>query len=97
MSVKIDKKVILDSAVHIAERDGFLNITREKIAEHAKVSDAKVSNAFGSMTQLKRAVMRQAVHKNLWNIIIVGIVSRDPTAVKLSPEIKQEAFSKGSL
>lgn len=94
MSLKIDKKIILKSAVHVAERDGFLTLTREKIAEHAKVSEGKVSNAYGSMLQLKRAVMRQAIHNNIYSIIIAGIVSKDPTAMKMSDEDRQRVLSE---
>jgi len=92
MSVKIDNKKILKSAVKVAEIEGFIKLTRQKIAEHANVSDAKVSNAYGSMTQLRRAVMRQAIAKNIYTIIVDGIVSKDPTALKLSDEEKSVAF-----
>ena len=92
MSVKIDNKRILESAIHVAERDGFLNMTREKIAEHAKVSEGKVSNAFGSMKQLRRAVMRQKKRKKIHTIIVAGIVSNDPTALKLPEYEKHQAF-----
>jgi len=92
MSVKIDNKRVLHSAVHVAERDGFLNITREKIAQHAEVSNATVSNAYGSMLKLRRAVMRQAIHLKIYKIIVAGLVSNDPTALKLSEYEQHEAY-----
>lgn len=93
MSLKIDNKRILKSAVHVAERDGYMNITRQKIAEHAEVSDAKVSNAYGSMIQLKRAVMRQAIHNKILSIIAEGLISKDPTALKIPQNLKVEALA----
>lgn len=92
MSIKIDNKLILNSAISVAERDGFLNMTRSAIAKHAKVSEGKVSNAYGSMIQLRRAVMRQAIHLEINSIIVAGIVSNDPTALKLPEYKKHEAF-----
>lgn len=88
VSVKIDNKKILASAVHIASRDGFLNITRESIAVHANVSVGKVSNAYGSMIKLKRAVMRQAIYQRIYSIVSVGLVTKDPTAMKIDDELK---------
>lgn len=90
MSVKIDNNKILNSALHIAERDGFINMKRELIAEHAKCSVGKVSNAYGTMVQLRRAVMRQAINQKVLSVIAEGIVLRMKCCDKLDDELRED-------
>ena len=92
MSKKIDNKVVLDAAVYIAERDGFLSITRQVVAEQAKVSTAKVSLAFGTMKQLNRAVMRHAIEHEMLPIIATGLGINDRCAMKANGELKRKAL-----
>ncbi len=94
MSVKIENKRILESAIAIAERDGFGNIVRQQVAIHAGVSNGKVSNAYGTMGKLKRAVMRHAIKNNNITIIMAGLAVSDPTALKMTEEDKQEIYKQ---
>ena len=93
MSVKIDNNIILESALHVAERDGFINLVRSTIAEHAKCSQGKVNMAFGTMTKLKRAVMRQAIHKQILSVIADGILLKMACCMKLDQELRERAIN----
>lgn len=93
MSHKIDNQLILESALELAKRHGFVNLRREEIARFAGVSVGKVTNAFGSMKKLRRAVMRQAIRLELLDIIAEGIVFRDPCALKIPEELKVKALN----
>jgi AcrR family transcriptional regulator len=76
------KQDILDAALHVAERDGYMLMTRENIALQAGVSVGLVSNYFGTMKQLRRTVMRQAVSRGIERIVQQGVAMRDPHAMR---------------
>ncbi len=88
---KIENERILDSAIHIAKRDGFLNITRENIANHAKVSTGKVTMAYGTMVKLKRAIMRKAIKEEILSIIADGVLTKHPCIQKCDVELRTKA------
>ena len=94
MSRKIDKSVVLNAAVDVAERDGFNNINRDAVALKAGVSTGSVSQAYGTMCKLKRAVMRHAIQHELLDIIAVGLSMKDKTAIKIEDiELKKRALT----
>lgn len=90
MSVKIDNKKILTAALYVAEREGFINMKRGLIAEYAKCSVGKVSNAYGTMIQLRRAVMCQAINQKVLPVIADGIVLRMKCCDKLDEELRKD-------
>lgn len=87
------KAQILDVAVQLAEKIGVAGLRRDAIAEAAGVADGLVSRYFNTMTQLKRAVMRRAVHTENLTIIAQGIATRDPEALKASEELRNKALA----
>jgi AcrR family transcriptional regulator len=90
---KVRKESILDVAIQRAMELGFDNIRRDDIADKAGVAQGLVTRYFTTMTQLKRAVMRAAVHRGILSIIAQGIVAKHPEALKASEELKQQALS----
>jgi AcrR family transcriptional regulator len=87
------KQQILDVAVKLAEVVGVEGLRREGVAKGAEVADGLVSRYFNTMTQLRRAVMRRAVHTENLTIIAQGIAARDPEAMKASPELRAKALA----
>ena len=61
LTLKERRGQILDAALELAARDGYQNITRETVAARAGCSNGLVTERFGTMGQLKRAVIRAAV------------------------------------
>lgn len=86
------KAQILKAALKIAVREGYSNIKREAIASEAGVAVGLINRYFNTMPQLKRAVMRAAIDREVLKIIAQGLVVNDPQARKASIELKQKAM-----
>lgn len=87
------REEILNAAVRVAERDGFINMTRDNIAIAAGVSMGLVNHHFGTMVQLKRAVMRAAITREILCIIAEGIITKDKTALKVNEDLRKRALN----
>lgn len=87
------KSLILAAALTVAERDGFANVTRKAIAAEAYVSEPLVNKYLGTLPQLRRTVMRQAIKHELLSIIAQGIAGGNAYALKASPELKAKALA----
>lgn len=82
---------ILDGALAVAAAEGLRNTTRDLIAARVGISPALVSMHFSTMEQLRRAVMRAAVEREVLSIVAEGLAARDPHALKAPEELKQRA------
>jgi len=89
---KIENGTILKAAIRIAREHGFQKITRELIANKAGVSTGRVSQAFGTMIQLRRAIMRFAIKREELEIIAAGLGIQDKTAMKAPEHLKRKAL-----
>jgi AcrR family transcriptional regulator len=79
---------LLDTALHVAAADGWANLTRDAIAVAAGVSPALVSARLGTMAATKRAVMREAVRREVLPVVAEGLALRDAHAMRASDELK---------
>ena len=77
----------------LAERKGYRNITRDEIALEAGVHPSNVSYHLGTMIELRRHVMREAVRAECLSIIAQGLVVRDKHALKASVELRGAALA----
>jgi AcrR family transcriptional regulator len=87
------KAAILDAAVAAAKKHGFARMRLSQIAEHAECSNALVVSHFGTMTQMRRAVMRAAIKQQILPIIAEGVATRDPVACKAPDDLKSKALA----
>lgn len=90
---KVRKDEILAVAVQRAKALGINGLRRDDIAEHAGVANGLVTRYFNTMTQLKRAVIRFAVHNEILPLIAQGLATRDPEALKAPEELKTRALT----
>lgn len=90
---KVRKEEILAVAVKRAELLGLNGLRRDDVAKEAGVANGLVSRYFSTMTQLRRAVMRDAVRREILPIIAQGLAVRDSEAMKASEELKQKAIA----
>lgn len=91
VSPELRKDHILNTAINMSKVGSYDTITRDKIAESAGVSMGLVTRYFGTMKQLRVAVMRRAVKRGILEIIAQGLAKGDPQAKKASPELKAKS------
>ncbi len=83
---------ILRAALQIASNGThYLKVTREQIANVAKVSGPAVQYHFKTMTQLRKQLMRAAVKQECLPVIAQGVVSRDTVALRAPDDLKLRA------
>jgi hypothetical protein len=87
------KEHILAVAVNQAKTTGYTKITRDGIAEAAGVSFGLVTKYFGTMSNLKRAVMGEAIKQKIPEIVLQGIACGDKRALNAPEALKQEALA----
>lgn len=91
------KELLLDVAIKLAGKLGLSNVTREQIAETAQVSPALVSARLGTMTVMRRTVMRQACKRGdtaeCLSIVAQGLAARDSHALKASADLQRRALA----
>lgn len=85
------KSQILDHALACARKHGYSNVTRKMIADEADISEALVSVYWGTMTQIRRSIMRQAVAVGDAAIVAQGLALRDSYALKAPDTLKAKA------
>lgn len=85
------KEQILEAAIKLAKREGYNNIRRDDVAAAANVSMGLVNAYFKTIKQLKRAVMRAAIHREILEIIAQGMLAKDNLVAKISDDLKQRA------
>ncbi len=87
-------KQILEAAVRVASSPGgWSKLTRETVARAAGCSDALVSVHFGTMTVLRRDIMRHAIRARCLPIIAQGVAAGDKRAVAAPDALKREALA----
>ena len=84
---------ILAAAVKLAKRDGYLNVTREGIAEAAEVSAGLVSKYLGTMPEIRERIMREAVANEVLPIIAAGVSTRHRIAMRAPLALRQRALA----
>jgi DNA-binding transcriptional regulator YbjK len=86
---KFRRAAILESAIVVAEQiDGWGAITREAIAEQARVSPGLVSHVLGDMDFIKDQVMEAAVKREIVSIVTEGLALGNTEALKASKALR---------
>ncbi len=83
---------LLAASIAIALETGFNSLTRDGIADRAGVSAGQVNHTFNTMVQLRRAVMRAAVSRELLPIVAQGVAMGDKVACNAPEELQQRAL-----
>lgn len=87
------KEHILGIALTMAEAAGYTRINRAELAEAAGISESLIQYHFGSMENLRRAIMRHAVHTKRLAVIAQGLAVKDPHALKAPEAVQLEAIA----
>jgi len=83
---------LMGAALIVAARCGYQNMSREEIALEAKCSTGLISKYFGTMPQLRRAVMRAAVVRGNHTVLAQGLAAGDPNAQEAGHKAKRDAL-----
>jgi len=83
---------LMQHCLAVAADVGYNRMTRSQIANHAGCSDAKISQMFGTMPNLRRDVVRAAIAQGRLRVIAQALVARDPHVRKASDVLKQSAM-----
>lgn len=84
---------ILNAALEQAKTDGFQWITRDAVAEAAGVSPGTVNTAYGTMRELKRAVLQAAVDRGVLEVVAQGLADRHPIALEAPEDVRRAALA----
>ena len=82
---------ILAAALKLAATRGYAKISREQIAEAAGCSTGLVSRYFGTMTNLRRTLMRKAIERRIVKVVAQGLADGNPLARKAPDDLRSEA------
>jgi AcrR family transcriptional regulator len=91
MSRRARHDEIMAAALRLAADVGYTHVTRDDIALAAGCSPALVSEIFGTVKNLRRAMMRAAVANHVLPVIAQGLALRDPHALRAPAELRAEA------
>lgn len=83
---------LLDIAVDLAAKHGLANVTRDQVAKAASIAPGTVSNRMGTMTEMRRSVMRHAVAKENLAVIAQGLATKDRFALKAPEALRLRAL-----
>lgn len=86
------KAAILLAAMTEAGKHGYDRVTREAIAQRAECAPGLVSFYFGTMPQMKRAIMSEAIRTRNLRIVAQGLTTRHPKAMRAPLELRQAAL-----
>lgn len=93
LAPEIRKEAILAVALDRALVLGLNNLRRDDIAQHAGVANGLVTRYFNTMTQLRRAVVRAAIHRECLPVLAQALASRDPDALKAPEDLRKRALA----
>lgn len=92
MNPDVRREAILQAAMKEAEKVGFDKVRRPALAKRAGCSESLVAHYFGTVQQLQRIIMREAIRTDNNRIIAQGVIAKHPQCKKLPTERKYQAL-----
>lgn len=84
---------ILKAALELCgEGAHYVRITRDEIAKKAGIPSSLVAYHCGTMADLRRDIMREAVRVENLAVLAQGLAARDRQALKAPEELRQRAI-----
>jgi AcrR family transcriptional regulator len=93
MNPKDRKAELFEHAMALAVASGYMRVTRSAIAEAGGVTEGLVTHYFGTMTTLRRDIMRAAVKRRVLPIVAQGMAMGEKAALKAPEDLRKEAAS----
>jgi DNA-binding transcriptional regulator YbjK len=89
-AVESSKPAILSAAVSLARKVGLFHFSRIDVANDAEVGESTVSYHFGTMPELRTAVVKYAVEHEILSVLADARSSRESTGVPMSEELRKK-------
>jgi AcrR family transcriptional regulator len=90
--IKYEKQEILKHALELSREIGYQSIRRDALAAAAGTSTGTISRYFGTMVQLKRAIIGAAVANRDLVVLAQGLAAGDSRAKAASLELKRKSL-----
>lgn len=89
---EVRKESIVDVALRLAAATHYTQVQRKQIADELGVTPPALTYHFGTMQQLRRAIMRAAIAKEDLVVIAQGLVAQDEHAKKAPEALRRRAI-----
>ena len=88
------KQEILEAAIGQAHKVGYMQMTRDQIAERCAVSRGLITpHYYATMDELRDAVITAAVDRAIVAIVLQGLAARDPIALDAPESLRIQVAS----
>ena len=87
------KQQILEAAIALAKEEGYYSLGLRNVARSAKCSPGLVLNYFGSVLELQSSVMKEAIKKEIIEIIVQGVVNKNIDALNAPSALISRSLS----
>lgn len=84
------KPAILSAAVALARKNGLHAFSRIDVAHEAEVGESTVSYHFGTMVDLRKAIVQQAVKYEILSILADARASRESSGVPMNEDLRKK-------
>lgn len=89
----MNKARILTAAIKLSEELGYTNVLKRHIAAKLKIGMGTVNSNWGTMKELRKAVVLEAIKLNNNTVIAQALVAGDLTARRLEAKRRAEALA----
>lgn len=86
------RDAIMAAAMGLAAQIGHREITRNGVAQLAGVANGSVNHEFGTVDDLRDAVLAEAIDRENLPIIARAVATGDPAASGIDPDLKKRAL-----
>lgn len=93
---EVRKESIVDVALRLAAETHYTQVQRKQIADELGVTPPALTYHFGTMQQLRCAIMRAAIAKEDLVVIAQGLVAKDEHAKKAPEALRRRAIESAT-
>ena len=88
----IRREQVVEAALRLAQSKPYWQITRNELADEVGIAGSVVQYHFNTVKQMRRAIMRAAVHREDLTVVAQGIAAQDPHALKADAGLRARAI-----
>ena len=89
----VRKEHIINAAIQLSIKVGYKCITRDAVAEIARVSSPLVATYFPRMSNLKLAVIQRAIQDEIVEVLAQGLILNDKKTWEISDKLKKKVLA----